>query len=59
MLEIKESSGICISCCDNKKAAREISINRAGSSHKGSSIVSFSLCNECLNKLAREFHKFS
>lgn len=59
LLEVKESSSICISCCDNKKATREISINRAESSQKGSNIVSFSLCNECLNKLAREFNKFS
>lgn len=57
MLEVKESRDICISCCDKSKKTREISINRERGSYKN--IVTFSLCNECLNKLAREFHKFS
>lgn len=61
MLEVKNSNGrdICISCCDRSKSAREISINRDGGTYKGSNIISFSLCNDCLNKLAREFVKFS
>lgn len=61
MLEVKNGNkrNICISYCDKNKSAREISINRDGGLDKGSNIVSFSLCNECLNKLAREFHKFS
>lgn len=59
MLEVKKSRGICISCCDKNKPAREILINRDGGCYKGSNIVSFYLCNECLNKLAREFNKFS
>lgn len=59
MLEVKNEKGICISCCDKSKPARVISINRDGGTYKGSSITSFSLCNDCLNKLARDFHKFS
>ena len=59
MLEVKESRDVCISCCDKNKTARKISINRDRGCYKGSNIVSFSLCNECLNKLAREFYKFS
>lgn len=60
MLEVKEDKrGLCISCCDNSKPAREISINRNGGSYKGSNIVSFCLCYECLHKLAREFVPFS
>lgn len=59
MLEVRESRDICISCCDKNKNTKKISINRDGSSHEGNNIVTFSLCNECLNKLAIEFHKFS
>lgn len=56
MLEVKENNnGICLSCCDKNKSTKEIIIN----THKGINIVTFCLCNECLNKLAREFHKFS
>ena len=58
MLVVKEDKGICISCCDENKPVRNISINRNGGIYKGSNIVSFCLCNDCLNKLAREFHKF-
>lgn len=57
MLEIKQSEYTCISCCDKSKKAKKISIKRAGSSYKGNNIVSFSLCDECLNKLAIEFYK--
>lgn len=59
MLEVKESKDICISCCDKSKPAREVLINRDGGCYKGSNIISFCLCNDCLNKLAREFNKFS
>ena len=60
MLEVKENNReICISCCDKNKSAREILINRDGGCFKGQNIVTFSLCNDCLNKLAREFVKFS
>lgn len=55
MLTVKEDKrSICISCCDKTKSAKEVSINRDGSSYKGTNIVSFALCNDCLNKLARE-----
>jgi len=59
MLEVKESEDLCISCCDKSKTARRISINRDKGSYEGSNIASFSLCSDCLNKLAREFYKFS
>lgn len=59
MLEVKESKDICISCCNENKITRKISINRDGSSHKGDNITSFSLCRTCLNKLAREFYPYS
>ena len=54
MLEVKEDKrAIGISCCDRNKSTKEVSICRDGSSYKGSIIVSFNLCNDCLNKLAR------
>lgn len=60
MLEVKEDKrAICIFCCDRNKSTKEVSICRDGSSYKGSIIVSFNLCNDCLNKLAREFVPFS
>lgn len=59
MLEVKMSEDGCISCCEKGKPTRKININRDKGSHKGDNIVSFSLCNECLNKLARELQPFS
>lgn len=42
MLTVKEDKrSICISCCDKTKSAKEVSINRDGSSYKGTNIVSF------------------
>ena len=55
MLEVKESKDICISCCDKNKSTKEISINRDGSTYKGANIVTISLCDDCLKKLATEF----
>ena len=55
MLEVKESKDICISCCDKSKQTKEISINRDGSTYKGANIVTISLCDDCLKKLATEF----
>lgn len=59
MLEVSKSEDCCISCSGKNKATREVSINRDKGSRKGENIVSFSLCNDCLNKLAREFYPFS
>ena len=60
MLEIERKRGCrCISCCSPDKEAREISINRDGGAYKGANIVAFSLCNDCLRKLAMEFVPFS
>lgn len=59
MLEVKESKNVCISCCDKNKSAKEININRDGSTYKGANIVTFSMCKECLRKLAMEFKPYS
>lgn len=60
MLKVKKvKHEICISCCDKNKSAREISINRKGSTYKGSNIISFSLCDDCLRTLAKEFVPYS
>lgn len=59
MLEIKESKEVCISCCDKSKSVKEIKINRDAGTYKGANIVSFSLCKECLRKLAMEFKPYS
>jgi len=60
MLEVKtKKHEICISCCDKNKSAREININRNGSAYKGANIVAFSLCDDCLRTLAKEFVPYS
>ena len=58
MLEVKESKDSCISCCDRDKLTKQISINRDSSSYKGANIVTISLCDDCLKKLATEFQSY-
>ena len=59
MLEIKGSREVCVSCCDKSKPVKEVKINRDDGTYKGANIVSFSLCKECLRKLAMEFKSYS
>lgn len=63
MLEVKidkYDTKVCLSCGNRKEeTTKEIKINRDGGTYKGSNIITFNLCNECLRKLAMEFVPYS
>lgn len=46
----------CVSCGENEFTTKQIKIKKDKDNEL---ISSFYLCGTCLNKLAREFHKFS
>lgn len=46
----------CLSCGDKEHGTAKVAFNREKNSEN---IITFHLCRQCLNKLAREFHKFS
>ena len=58
MLEVRKTRDRCILCCE-AKPAKEILINRDEGVHEKTNIVSFSLCDDCLDKLAKEFYELN
>lgn len=60
MLEITEDVyANCISCSDKEKPTRKITIKKDAGTYAGEGIVTFNLCYDCLNKLAKEFVSYS
>lgn len=57
MLEVRKGESCsCLSCGKKEISTFKVSINRECND---GTIITFHLCKECMNKLAREFHPYS
>lgn len=58
MLEVKESVDRSCLSCSSKSKTKEIKINRRSGIFANQNIISFNLCDKCLEQLAKEFSKY-